>query len=123
MFELRVGDIVRVESTKTGEKKDGTPWQKITIETGDAKTPHMDFFLEEINDSVHDGDFIRIDDVVLSGGRMFKVSDRSKIDELIKSKAGMYISYWAFNAKVSIAENQLGFDTPMMDVGDEQLPF
>ena len=122
MFKLRQGDIALVDSTKIGNTN-GKDWQMVSINTGDSKNPHMEFFLEEIDETLHAGDYIRIDEVVLSARRIFKVKDNAKIRELIDSKSGGYISSWSFDAKISHVDGVGGFDTEFTDASESDLPF
>lgn len=125
MFKLKQGDIVLVDSTRIGNTNE-KDWQVVSIETGDKKNPHMEFFLEEIDETLLAGDYIRLDEINLSARRIFKVKDYGKIKELIDAKLGGWVSSWSFDAKISHVEDAGGFTTQFTDEGtpsESELPF
>ena len=111
-FHFKVGDVVQIEATNIGNSGYGD-WQYIKFRTPNNKS-NCQIFLKEINEQIHAGDYVRFDEL--------DVYPRQAKVENTKGEL-KWVTIFKVDAVVSLAENQPGFDTPMMDADPEQLPF
>ncbi len=112
-FHFTVGSVLQVDSTKIGNGQWGD-WQYIKVKSPDNKT-NSQLFLSEINEQIHDGDYVRVDEIEV-------YPRRAKVENTKGELA--WTTIMKVDIKVSLAEGHGGFDTQFEDVGDnEQLPF
>lgn len=111
-FHFGVGDVVQIDSTKIGNGQYGD-WQYIKIKAPDGKT-NSQIFLTEINETIHDGDYVKIDDI--------KVYPRRAKVENMKGELA-WSTIFKVDIKVSLAEGVGGFDTEFTDASESDLPF
>ena len=106
-FHFTVGSVLQVDSTKIGNGQYGD-WQYIKVKSPDNKT-NSQLFLSEINEQIHDGDYVRIDEIDV-------YPRRAKVEN---TKGEMtWSTIFKVDVKVSLAEEAGGFD-----VESESLPF
>ena len=113
-FHFKQGDVLRVDSTKIGSGQHGD-WQYIKVRSPDGKT-NSQLFLSQINETIHDGDFVRVDEIDV-------YPRRAKVENTKGELA--WTTIFKVDIKISLAEDHGGFDTQFEDVEDmgEQLPF
>lgn len=107
-FHFKQGDIVQIDSTKIGNGQYGD-WQYIKIKSPDSKT-NSQIFLSEINEEIHDGDYVRIDEIEVYPRRAEVKNTRGEI---------AWTTIFKVDIKVSLAEDAGGFSPGE----EEQLPF
>lgn len=112
-FHFTVGSVLQVDSTKIGNGQWGD-WQYIKVKSPDNKT-NSQLFLSEINEQIHDGDYVRVDEIDV-------FPRRAKVENTKGELA--WTTIFKVDIKVSLAEGVGGFTTQFVDVEDgEQLPF
>ena len=113
-FHFKQGDVLRVDSTKIGSGQYGD-WQYIKVRSPDGKT-NSQLFLSQINETIHDGDFVRVDEIDV-------YPRRAKVENTKGELA--WTTIFKVDIKISLAEDHGGFETQFEDVEDmgEQLPF
>ena len=112
-FHFTVGSVLQVDSTKIGNNQWGD-WQYIKVRSPDSKT-NSQLFLSEINEQIHDGDYVRVDEIDV-------FPRRAKVENTKGELA--WTTIFKVDIKVSLAEGVGGFTTQFVDVEDgEQLPF
>ena len=112
-FHFKQGDIVKVDSTRIGSGQYGD-WQYIKLHAPGSKTQPQ-IFLSEINEQIHDGDLVRVDEIAV-------YPRRAKVENTKGELA--WTTIMKVDIKVSLADEQAGFDTQFEDVEDSgELPF
>ena len=112
-FHFKQGDVLRVDSTKIGSGQYGD-WQYIKVRSPDGKT-NSQLFLSQINETIHDGDFVRVDEIDV-------YPRRAKVENTKGELA--WTTIFKVDIKISLAEDHGGFETQFEDVEDgEPLPF
>lgn len=112
-FHFKQGDVLRVDSTKIGSGQYGD-WQYIKVRSPDGKT-NSQLFLSQINEQIHDGDFVRVDEIDV-------YPRRAKVENTKGELA--WTTIFKVDIKISLAEDHGGFDTQFEDVeSEEMLPF
>ena len=106
-FQFKQGDILQLDDCKIGNSQYGD-WQYIKIKSPDNKT-NSQLFLTEINEDIHPGDYVRIDELTV-------YPRRAKLEN---TKGEMtWSTIFKVDVKVSLAEDAGGFNAE-----SEQLPF
>ena len=110
-FHFKQGDVLQIDDTKIGNSGYGD-WQYIKIRDPNNSKTNSQLFLKEINEQIHPGDYVRIDEVDV-------YPRRAKVENTKGELA--WTTIFKVDIKVSLAEGAGGF-TP---VGDEsgELPF
>ena len=113
-FHFKQGDVLQIDSTKIGNGAYGD-WQYIKVRSPDHKT-NSQIFLSEINELIHDGDWVRIDEIDV-------YPRRAKVENTKGELA--WTTIFKVDIKVSLAEDAGGFTQGQFDMGDTdgELPF
>jgi len=111
-FHFKQGDVVQIDSTRIGNGQYGD-WQYIKIKSPDNKT-NSQIFLKEIVENLHDGDYVRFDEIDVYPRRAKVENTRGEL---------AWTTIFKVDVKVSLVEDAGGFTTEFSDVADGELPF
>ena len=106
-FHFKQGDVLQIDATKIGNSGNGD-WQYIKFKSPDKKT-NPQLFLTEINEQIHDGDYVRLDELTV-------YPRRAKVENM-KGEL-VWSTIFKVDVKVSLAEDAGGFNT-----NGSELPF
>ena len=111
-FHFKQGDVLQIDDTKIGNSGYGD-WQYIKIRDPNNSKTNSQLFLKEINEQIHPGDYVRIDEVDV-------YPRRAKVENTKGELA--WTTIFKVDIKVSLAEDYGGF-TPVSEEEEAQLPF